>query len=891
MKRKILIKAAIFALLSAIILNTSIIFVSASSHGTFNVNKNRFLADEIYVSGASAYCDPNGYVNIENAGGTVLLKLTPDRDRVRQFDNALRIVVSKESTHDTLSVEYILKNNNDEVKTGSSRIGIDKDIGTYEYIVPLGEINTLDSLEITFEGGSGGSLTILSIATVSYYFDGRDFCGTLVKNEYDTGTKTAALTGTVDWTAVSQNGGARIVVYRLAQNESSKDVAVDTPYVASCDISLSYNLSFRLDDDMDYYDKYLVAVLTENGEVMPIAPEFYLYGNENITKKSESEAFKGIETEMYAGAVEAGSTAAFVDIDLDRLISKSESGFQYVFDGKEYYLNGEYIAELDEKMDAYANNGTEVYFRFLIKGYGDAKHSFINIYNKTDLPKVIGYIEYLIERYSDVARGALRGIILGRMVDKASTYNNCGQDVPSGREYAEKLAQTCAILSAVINRSGADVDIVIPFSYDAFTVTNTVDYYKEAGTYERELLAGAMLEYLDSYRVPMENITFMLEGFASPIEETSFDQSGTTGGSDRAIQNDGNKDDALAQCQEFEAMMKDLSERYEGISKEFIYCWYASDEKVSHNYIYNYNVAASFANIKLFVVSLLDSQEQSEVFAQMKNAYKYADTTMNPEVGSEALVALGKSDWSQIVGGYNEDSYAKISITRAALGRELPKAISGSYKMWDFASASNTLGWSARYGAEELRIYNSSGEFSHSLAVEMTRGQGHNFGADYGTIGYSPKNPLKLDGICGVSLDLYIPEADTERIYEILLRIEGADEVIEASGVVFAGNEVVLYADIESIDTVKSIKLCARDLNSTPDEDGSFSVYIKNISIHSDIYSDVELERIALEGGLVYNEDEDAREDKNLIWIAAVMLTSIAAVAATWIIYKTLKKN
>ena len=876
-------------LLLAIACNAAAIAVGAIESNRAIVNKDRFLADEIYASGGSLSTNDNGFAVFIADGESPSLSLSPDGELIKSTDNSVRIVINNESNYDTLKLEYVFVDSNGASETGTVKTNIECDKNIAEYILPLGEIDRVTSVKIIFEGGSSGTITLVSIGALSYYYEGREFCGTMVKSEYDLATATASLSGTVSWETVSKNGGAKIAVYRLEQNESSINIAQADSYIASCDISLSFSLGFPLSMAIDYYSKFLVAVVTKDGEIIPVAPEFYLDSSEAATGVSLEGDFKGIETDMYAGAVEAGSTVAFVDIELGKLISSSESGYQYVFDGEEYYLNSQYIAKLDQEMSIYSDNGTAVYFRLLIKNNEGAKYSSINIYNKASLPQFVGYVEYLIDRYSNGREGSVKGIVLGRSLDKSGEYNYCGQNVPM-RAYAERLAQTCAILSAAISRSRANIEIVLPFSDSSCTPYSLAGYYKEDGIYGRDLLARATLEYLVSYHVELDNISFMLEGSSAPIKETEFDQAGGSGSSERSVSRD--EENALTQCREFGEMTASLSSSFEGLSGEFIYCWYATDGEIANNYIYNYNIAANFENVKLFVVSMLDLADQAQAFSQLKSIYKYADTSKNPDISREALSELGVKDWGEIISNFKDGNCVKTTLVQANLEKAVPGYVKGSYKMWNFASTNNTLGWSARYGCSRLSIYNLSGDIPHSLVASIYRNGGHNYGADYGAFGYYPDSPLKLDGICGLSIDLFVPETESEKIYEVMLTVECEGRIVEASGVVFGGNEAMLYADMESIDTVNAITLRVRDLNSSTDVDNEFSVYVKSISLHSEIYSDGELEEMALRGGLVYDEESDTESsDRNLIETLAVVLVSITAVIGAWIIYKVSKKN
>ena len=103
----------------------------------------------------------------------------------------------------------------------------------------------------------------------------------------------------------------------------------------------------------------------------------------------------------------------------------------------------------------------------------------------------------------------------------------------------------------------------------------------------------------------------------------------------------------------------------------------------------------------------------------------------------------------------------------------------------------------------------------------------------------------------------------------------------------FSGSEATLYADIKSIDTVKSIKVSARELSSS--EDDTFAIHLKNISIHSDRYSDAELERMVLSGNLTdtVSDSDESLDGKALLICALIVFSSIVLVWVVWIVSRS----
>jgi hypothetical protein len=166
-----------------------------------------------------------------------------------------------------------------------------------------------------------------------------------------------------------------------------------------------------------------------------------------------------------------------------------------------------------------------------------------------------------------------------------------------------------------------------------------------------------------------------------------------------------------------------------------------------------------------------------------------------------------------------------------------------------------------------------------ALVLSILNGDGKNIGAEYGSAIFTQQELSRVSGISGISFDVFVPKSSQEKIYEILITVESDFETVEFSGVVFCGSDTTLYADIEKLDTVRSIKLSARELSSSGDK--GYEIYLNNISIHSNVYSDADLEKMALSGGLT---DSSSHSDDSLeeLAIQVVSLIVVLSIVLLW---------
>ena len=899
MKKHYAYRLCAFALAFIIILSTLTLTALAEGNSIVSVSRDRFLTDAIYVSDGTGTVDADGNVVMSFDGSAPSVSMNISSEYISKKNNSLRIVIDNASLCETMIVEYMYKNEADVFETRTKECAIVKGNGVKEYIIPVNNPRDITSLKLSFAGIASGTVTLVSIGSISYHEDSREYVGELAKSEYDPSESKAVIQGSVSWDCVSKNPGAKIVVYKLSQDQTAESIKDTQSFIASSDISLNYNISISIKKTMDAYSQYFVAVLTKDGEVLPIAPEFYLNVKRTPSQVVGTVGFKGIETSMYGGAIEGESSVAYVDIDIGQLFSYDENGFQYIVDGVEYYVNKNYVSQIDAVVNAYNTDDVDFYFRLLIDencqgelfgskdANGNARYYAVDIYDEKAFSKFIIYTEYMISRYGNMSH--MRGVVLGRSLDVSNVYNYSSEPLAMN-EYSKRIAKICVTLRNILDKYGSGREIILPFSDGEFGVHQIMPPSFAGGSYPVDLLASSTMKYLDGYNMNLDGLYFMMEGDSSPIKDENGADFDTPENSERSVTVT-SVYEAIESCRAFEALLSSLRGEFQGLPDKFIYCWYAGKDSVANNYIYNYNVAVSFGGIRSFVVSFSDlADAEKESLSDFKTTYKYADTDKNKDVGADAISRLGSDSWESLIQGYASEKAVKRNFTKADIRNTVPNVIIGSYKMWDFENRSNTVGWSALYCCKEISISGASQSHTRALMLTISRENAEEIGAEYGSAIYSHENLLKVSGISGISFDVFIPKSDQEKIYELLITVESENESVEFSGVVFSGSDAILYADIENVDTVKSIKLSARELSSS--EDATYSVYLRNISIHSSEYNDEDLEKIVVSGGIIDGNEQSGNASEELAQAIAlaIVVASIILVWGIWLVCKLTQK-
>ena len=362
-------KRVIALIMTAMILVSNLV-VFASDGDTvriLSVDVERFMTDTVNASGGSLASDKDKNIIVSlNNGEATSLNMDVKRTSFPIGSNSLRIVLVNDTLCESMTLEYMYKTDSGIQSSGSTVCEIIKGSGAVEYILPVEEVSNLTSMKLTFNGALSGEISLMSISPISYYHDGRTYVGEITKNECDVTSGRATLAGHIDWETVSTNVGAKVVVYRLKHRQSLGSIRSSDDFIASCDISLDFSLSFSLKNSTDICSRYAVAVLNEDGSILPVTSEIYLSPTSSVYREDDPVGFKGVETDLYAGAIETASSVAIVDVYLDRMINNGENGLQYILDNEEYYIDSEYIAELDLQVRSYIKAGLHLWRNFQI---------------------------------------------------------------------------------------------------------------------------------------------------------------------------------------------------------------------------------------------------------------------------------------------------------------------------------------------------------------------------------------------------------------------------------------------------------------------------------------------------------------------------------------------
>ena len=877
-------------------------YASAETMSTVaEVAYERFCTSEITAANAHITTNEKGSVTL-TAGKddpVASMKFTPVKAETAA--NALRVVIANRASCRVAAFDYVYKNTAQISERGRVELSLKQGEKPEEYIVHIPYVDSITEMNILFNDcARGGEIELISMGAISYFHDNREYAGTLSENIYDRSSKMAKFSGNVSYETILKYPPAKIVLYRLNQNETVEDVRFVHPYIQECPMTLEYSFSFQINSTSEYCSRYFAAVLTEDNLIIPLTSETYL--KEEVKKSddnadSERVGFKGMETTLYAGASENGTAVAYVDVRLDLLNSDGDNGIQYVLDeGKEYYFDRDYVLKLDERIKSHCMAGATVYLRLLLGtnapafGHlerilvpGGVKYFALNPVNDDTVDNIFAYTDFLASRYSSEDFGSLGGVIMGRSLDKSGKYNYCGST--SMADYADMLARAYSTIRHALNRSGSELEIFLPMSDSPIGVECLLSPASRENEYPADILSDSILAALGRFGTDISSLYFLIEG------ENVFDLPDDPSSAYVGI---GEKD-------RFVNMVKDLSIKYKGLPDTLSFCWFPSislgiDDMIN-KYMYNFNLLACAPYVRSYIVSIFEREEMVDlrgfnqsaeqyIFWALKNTYNYADTYKNPVVSAPALEAIGGTRWENIVRNYSDYNVAKRTLSESPITYALPDKTKGSYKMWSFSDANGTGGWLASDGCSALSVYTPSENIERALIAEFDSAKGSLIGADYASVIYVYPQYIEIRDISAISFELLIPGGSSEKassgeMFELKITVGSGKETFESTGVIKSGEITTAYSDVSSLDRIEYIKIGIRSLSRGDDSKGLMC--IRSVSLHSEVHDENELERMVLSGEMTPTDDPKGKDVRASLMIPAVVVgVSVAFIAAVW---------
>lgn len=811
----ILIVSAVFLLLAFPI----------SAAEQVGVSKDRFSCDAISSSSADLSLGGEGTVAISFRNGAPALEMDGVDFSNSKTENALRLVLENKSACGSFSLFYTVSGLEKEV-----RVSIDRRSEKKEYFVYISNLPSISDMRMTFSGAYSGAIELISIGAVSLYNDSEEQPGEILECLYDPQKNSISVDGTVEHDIAVRIREATLALYVFDADEAVAPAKINrSSPVATTSLSMRFEFKLENVSFAQRFSQYVVAIVSAEGKVL------YMYSPKRacISPAEEGGAkipFKGLYTEHSVLASYADAEFVVVDIYLDRLQCKENSGYLYMLDEQRYYIDRKYIAEVDEAIKQYKAAGASVYLRFLLDDGGEyselcstvpsaagVTHYGISLRGEESRKTLYSFVDFLCSRYASPKDGCVKGIILGRSVDNSKQFNYVG-DFPLD-SYSSVYGMALYVVSQAANADGRSLDLVVPVSdrYD-----NGVRDLA-AGEYVPSLFLTSLCKMLKQNFGNGLSVRVMLETSAMPSELAKVSEG---------------KRVSAENIYELESLLTSLSREYGVVKTGYFYYWAPIEDAdiraLNSAYVYTYYklFAENASGFILSTENLKTSRETAVLFSTAK----YIDSQLGVDKNGDVLVDFDQSDWAAFIPGLRLDRLPRRTILSQKEYSTPSSLITGSYTLWGENQGRGTYEWYAGPGSElTLR----EDEEQRRILTAVVAPQEEQLG--FSKLVYSFSFEEIINVVDMLSVDICV-EGEKGSRYRLAIEVCGEQASGEVLAEVESGVPTTVYlstAALDDGDSVKSLRIISVPLG----EETPYEVQVKKLALHSSQLNGEELEQ------------------------------------------------
>ena len=830
-------------------------------------------------------------------GSTLTLALSSDDatfeaqelSLIASGSNAIYLALTNSCGADAVSISYSYKEN-DIKKTQTVRKAASADASVMQTLIfeTPHIMDEVEDLTLTFHSQTAlhGTVTLYALFNYSTYVDETVYEASFAKCHYDALSGRIEIEGTLSFEATAFYGDKHTLALFSLYAGEELHLSNKTP-IARTGISLNFAFSVEVNSSDEIFNRYVVAAVNEKGERIPLCAPIF----PGITRAASTAVpgYKGFHTQDLTDVIDVVPSIEIVDVYLDRLPDTNDEGILYAGEHAYYHFNQEYVDTLDRQVRNLVGMGTQVYLRFLISpdanglsftDYSEAGLGVVNklpaIHSQSAQRDVYAMTDFLTSRYADQTVGRISGVILGRSADLSSVYSYTAAD--DMETYVKLYATVLNLVSGATVRNVPNAQIILPISDRIWP--GAMDEAQLGGGYYAELFLPALLEAMSDLSLEPAAFSLMLESHTLPDRVSG--SAGNTYGMDRLS--------ALLPT------VRVLHGRYSFMSESTLFCWLpdmqADAEDLKAAYLLLYVSLMRQPLVNSFIVDFsLAEKERADCAEVLTYLARYIDTDQLDTVAMAALRHLGVGSLQEL---YDDLSAAELQnrrYYRTALtqgGYTSATAITGSYTVWNFTTATGSLGWYAGSSCQDLSVLTEL-DRSRSLTARM--------GAEsaFGDVAFHFAEATDLSFAPLIKLDAMVQGvADTR--YEIQLRLIGNESVLLSSAIVENGVRGTLYLDLcavkDRLSSVRGLRLVARPLDAVGEE---FELHLYSFTLESDtLQTDALTERInsMLRGTGTHDDaDEQKRDLTRPLVVSAVIVVASIAIAVVLVIRRKIKKS
>lgn len=629
-------------------------------------------------------------------------------------------------------------------------------------------------------------------------------------------------------------------------DQDTSGVITKTP-VARMAINKFFSFTVAAPGAEEIHSRYAVALITKEGKRNLLCRP--TYPDVAAADVPENQGFKGFHTDSMHTVLDSGADLEIVDVYLDRLLlrsSDSSDSILYAGQHSYYFFNKNEIQALDQRVRNLSGNGCEVYLRFLVSGtatglsyvnQADTQEGIVNmgvdIKSEAALLEIHAITDFLTDRYCGNGGGKISGIILGRSADQSLTYANVGMQ--SLAAYSKKFATYLNLVAGAARNNISSLRIVVPISDRPHG--DTVEINNLAGDYFADLFLESLLLAMEGMIRTPADFTVMLESHEGNMPTEPDDM-----------------DNVLS----FIDTVGKSAAQHTFLDGKVLYAWNPSAQYTSADlqaaYAFRYIALFFREDVRSFIVDLSLNREAQAVSRELKYLLSVIDTPQGSALLKEITESYGYDfgayDPTALIVKYTD----KANITQN--GYEQGRTPTGSYTLFDASRSDTRSEWLAGSSCDGVSV------IDRTLVAKM-RADGSD---EYAGITYAfggLKN-YSVAPLMRFSLGIAANGANASTLYEVQIRLRGANRTLLATTVISAGETQMLYLDLsgytKNLEQLGSICILVRPL------DGSavpYELKLNTVTLESTTLNSTELaEQIAIhinegEGEQASSEDRD----------------------------------
>lgn len=797
--------------------------------------------------------------------------------------NAFYLSVVNQSNATRVRISYTYLESAAEKTDTVEQVLTPNSVVTQSFVIKATYLSSIRSLNVEFlaDDTLSGDVTLSALFDLSTYFNESTDEATLTRCHYDAKSKSVEIEGELGYETTVLYAGKSLALFTLTDTEGVH-LSGKTP-IAKTGVSFKFTFSVEATTADAIFSRYVVAAVSEQGEMIPLcAPR---YPSFTTQLSGEESGFKGFQGATLSEALDVTPDVEIVDVYLDRMYGTQGSGILHSGEHAYYYFNTEYVNEIDCTVRNLTGCGTHVYLRFLVSGdannltYADHVATDKGIVSKLPVIRndqarydLYAVVDFLTARYTGGEDGRISGVVLGRAADRASLYSYA--TASSLEEYVSLYAMTYNLIAGATLCNVPDARIVLPVSDRIFTGYATAGQL--TGDYYTTFFLPSLITALQENSLSPIPMTLMLTSETLP--DCVAKSNGKTYGADRIA----------AFMNEWSALRSTCT----FLDSKIFYIWQTnaglSADELSAAYVALYLILYARNDVSTFIPDLsLANEDAIETLAYLA---RYIDTDKFAEVTQSAFGTIGRKATEIVpsldIASLKTRTYHYATLEKGSFSSGLTPT--GSHSTWNFATASDTLGW---YSGADCRTIAVQAETRDTRALTATLlGKG-----DYADIAYHWAAPTDLSFAPYFSLDVGVT-GNTAQRYEIQLRLYGESDVTISTAIVMLGSRETLCLDLTGMKTALSslrcIRITARPLDGATD---TFTLSTYALTLGSDTLDDTALaERMAgiMQSGEQEESESVSKRDitRPLIATIVVVLAS-GAVIALLIVRRTRKKQ